>query len=404
MDYDPEIMTCIIENLISNAIKYSDPDKKVIIHLSRNNKNHLEIKVKDQGRGISEVDLPRIYDKFYRVGNDDSIPGNGLGLALVKSYIKNLEGNIHVKSKLDHGSTFMVSLPVTTESTRLVHDYQNTDSTSQATSVSTVSNLTTQEGRKNILVVEDSNDVSYFLGQCLESYNVLFAANGEEGFSMAKSLVPDLITAGSPKVAIRIPEHPLSLELLSRLEYPLAAPSANPFGYISPTEPAHVEKQLGLQIDYILDGGKCEVGLESTIVEWRDDELWVLRKGAIAIEDLGQDVRVAIHSTSNPKAPGMLKSHYAPRIPVMISPGVDDLNDYNLERVGALRFDKVKNTIPLQNQLILSKEGSLDEAARNLFSYLRALDEMDIDLIIVDLVPDEGIGRAINDKLKRAAT
>jgi len=215
--------------------------------------------------------------------------------------------------------------------------------------------------------------------------------------------VPDLITAGSDKVAIRIPSHPITRKLLEQLPFPLAAPSANPFGYISPTKPEHVEKQLGNQIAYILDGGPCKVGLESTIVEWKNGGLRVLRKGGIPVEALGEDVTVEEHSSSNPTAPGMLKSHYSPKVPVMISPDVDDLHKYSLERIAALRFQKLKNTIPLENQLILSKNGDLHEAAQHLFSHMRKLDEMDIDLIIVELVPDEGLGRAINDKLRRAA-
>lgn len=215
--------------------------------------------------------------------------------------------------------------------------------------------------------------------------------------------VPDLITAGSDKVAIRIPSHPLTQKLLSELPFPLAAPSANPFGYISPTTPRHVEQQLGEKIKYILDGGDCEVGLESTIVEWRDQELWVLRKGGISIEDLGENVRVEEHSTSNPAAPGMLKSHYAPRVPVIINANVDDLEPYNTERIGALAFQKPMELVPLENQLVLSHRGDLVEAAKNLFSYMRELDDMDIDVIIAEHVPDVGLGKAINDKLKRAS-
>lgn len=217
------------------------------------------------------------------------------------------------------------------------------------------------------------------------------------------SEVPDLITAGSDKVAIRIPDHPMTLELLSKLDFPLAAPSANPFGYISPTEPRHVEAQLGDKISYILDGGPCEVGVESTIIEWIDDQIRVLRKGGVPVEDLGANVWIEEHSTSNPSAPGMLKSHYAPRVPLIIDPDLDQMEDYNTERAGALCFNKLNDLIPLENQYLLSKTGNLREAAKNLFSHMRALDELDIDVIIAESVPEEGLGRAINDKLKRAA-
>jgi len=215
--------------------------------------------------------------------------------------------------------------------------------------------------------------------------------------------VPDLITAGSAKVAIRIPSHPLALKLLSMLDFPLAAPSANPFGYISPTKAEHVENQLGDKIDYILDGGQCGIGLESTIVEWKDEQIHVLRKGGIPLEEIGGDIVVSENSTSNPSAPGMLKSHYAPRVPVLISPKLEDIEDYNIKRIGVLAFEEAREVFPIENQLILSKTGDVSEAAQHLFSHMRDLDEMDIDLIVTDLVPEHGLGRAINDKLKRAA-
>ncbi len=219
--------------------------------------------------------------------------------------------------------------------------------------------------------------------------------------------IPDLVTSGSDKVAFRIPNHPLSLKLLAELSYPLAAPSANPFGYISPTTAKHVQDQLGHKIEYILDGGECAVGLESTIVEWKENKLHVLRKGGITIESLleyTEEIEILENSSSNPIAPGMLKSHYAPKIPVMISPPLAAIGNYNIERIGVLAFQKTRKVIPLENQLILSKSGDLNEAARNLFAYMRILDSMDIDLIITELFPEIGLGRAINDKLRRAAT
>lgn len=218
--------------------------------------------------------------------------------------------------------------------------------------------------------------------------------------------IPDLITAGSDKVAVRIPNHPLTLSLLRSLDYPLAAPSANPFGYISPTTAKHVQDQLGDKIEYILDGGECIVGLESTIIEWNEDHLNVLRKGGVPVESLYQfadKIEIMESSSSNPAAPGMLKSHYAPKVPMMVNPTVESIGEYNIGRIGVLAFQKAKSIIPLENQLILSKEGDLHEAARNLFSYMRMLDNMDIDLIISELLPEEGLGRAINDKLRRAA-
>ena len=216
--------------------------------------------------------------------------------------------------------------------------------------------------------------------------------------------VPDIVTAGSPLVAIRIPKHPLTLQLLAQLNFPVAAPSANPFGYISPTTAQHVTDQLGNKIDYILDGGACEIGLESTIIKVNTkDQITVLRVGGIAIEEIEKivgKVEVVKHSTSNPTAPGMLKSHYAPRVPLIIG---RTPNNTITKRIGALAFAKFYDNIPKENQLLLSPNEDLKEAAQNLFAHLRKLDQMDIELIVTDYVPNVGLGRAINDKLRRAA-
>ncbi len=134
-----------------------------------------------------------------------------------------------------------------------------------------------------------------------------------------RDLIPDLVTAGLPAVAIRIPRHPLTLSLLRSLDFPLAAPSANPFGYISPTTAQHVADQLGNQVPYILDGGSADIGLESTIIGVENNQLTVFRLGGMALEQIeavAGPVAVRTHSTSNPAAPGMLSSHYAPRKPL----------------------------------------------------------------------------------------
>jgi L-threonylcarbamoyladenylate synthase len=136
-----------------------------------------------------------------------------------------------------------------------------------------------------------------------------------------KDIIPNLVTSGLDRVGVRIPNHSLTLELLSKLSFPLAAPSANPFGYISPTKAEHVDKQLGTKIPYILDGGACEVGLESTIVGEENGEIIVYRLGGLSIDDIEAvvgKVFVQLNQSSNPKAPGQLKSHYAPKKPVYI--------------------------------------------------------------------------------------
>ncbi len=218
--------------------------------------------------------------------------------------------------------------------------------------------------------------------------------------------IPDLVTAGSDLVAVRVPDHPMTQELLRRIPFPLAAPSANPFGYISPTTAAHVHRQLGEKVAYILDGGPCSVGLESTIVGFPDGEATVYRKGGIEIEALEVvlgPVAVRPHSTSNPQAPGMLASHYAPRVPLLIGKIEDERRRRAGERLGLLSFQDTYPDHPPAWQVTLSPSGDLREAARALFGGLRQLDEQPIDRIIAELVPDRGLGRAINDRLRRAA-
>lgn len=216
-----------------------------------------------------------------------------------------------------------------------------------------------------------------------------------------KEIIPDLVTSGLENVAVRIPKHNLTLELLKKIDFPLAAPSANPFGYISPTIAQHVDNQLGSQIKYILDGGECGVGIESTIVGFIDDEVIVYRKGGLsieAIEEIVGKVKIQAHSTSNPQAPGMLKSHYSPRKKFIIS------NEINPEdkKTGYLGFKDYKVNIPAENQLLLSPKGDFAEAAKNLFAYLRQLDAMDIEVIYGEYLPEKDLGRAINDRLRRA--
>ena len=217
------------------------------------------------------------------------------------------------------------------------------------------------------------------------------------------SSIPDLVTAGLPNVAFRIPNHPLTLELLKQLPYPLAAPSANPFGYVSPTTAAHVNQQLGSKIPYILDGGSCNIGLESTIVGFDNEEVIVYRKGGIsieAIEEVVGKVIVKTHSDSNPAAPGMLKSHYAPNKKVVI---YENSIQQDLKNTGAIVFDRAIEGIPIENQIFLSKSADLNEAARNIFGHLRLIENFNIDKIYVQLVPETGLGRAINDRIRRAA-
>ncbi len=218
-----------------------------------------------------------------------------------------------------------------------------------------------------------------------------------------KNNIPDLVTSGLERVAVRIPNHPLTLELLKSLNFPLAAPSANPFGYISPTTAQHVADQLGTEIEYILDGGSCTIGLESTIVGWEDGKPTVMRVGGLSIEAIEQvigPVHVHAVSSSNPAAPGMLKSHYAPSIPMRVGNIQKMISEYSNKKIAVLSFQKAYPTV--YKNYILSSTGDTSEAAQNLFSAMRSLDTSDADIILTEFVPSSGLGIAINDRLKRA--
>jgi len=220
-----------------------------------------------------------------------------------------------------------------------------------------------------------------------------------------KPLVPDLVSSGLPQVAIRVPNHPLTLQLLQQLNFPLAAPSANPFGYISPTEPSHVAKQLGEKVTYILDGGICEVGIESTIVGIEEGAVCVYRLGGLSLEEIEKavgSVKLRINHSSNPKAPGQLKSHYAPSKSLKIG-NLEALIPLHLEkRIALIYFGKNKYNASNIQHFPLSENGNLKEAALNLFRVLREADESSNDIILCEKLPDRDLGRAVNDRLQRA--
>lgn len=222
-----------------------------------------------------------------------------------------------------------------------------------------------------------------------------------------KEIIPALVTSGLEQVAIRVPNHPLTLELLEKLNIPLAAPSANPFGYVSPTEPKHVNKQLGDKLDYILDGGSCKVGIESTIVGIEDNKVCVYRLGGLALEELEKvigKVELRINLSSDPKAPGQLKNHYAPKKPLFIGDLDKLIHEHKTKQLTVICFGKKINVGKNCVLLNLSETKNMQEAAINLFKFLRLADENDSDNVLCEFLPDEGLGKAINDRLKRAAT
>ncbi|MEM9141501.1 MAG: L-threonylcarbamoyladenylate synthase [Bacteroidota bacterium] len=220
-----------------------------------------------------------------------------------------------------------------------------------------------------------------------------------------RSEVSNLITAGKPTVAVRMPGHPFALELLRRLDFPIAAPSANPFTRISPTRAQHVADYFGNRIPAILDGGPCTVGLESTIVGFEGETPIVYRKGGLSLEVIREcvgSVRLMTRNEKAPEAPGMLLKHYSPRAKVVVSDSIPKtVQAYSGSKMGILSFSGVEQA-NVEIVEILSEKGDLDEAAKNLFAALHRLDEAGLEIIIAERLPDEGLGISINDRLERA--
>lgn len=219
-----------------------------------------------------------------------------------------------------------------------------------------------------------------------------------------RDIIPDIVTSGLDTVAVRVPRNPLTHELLTQLEFPLAAPSANPFGYVSPTSPKHVMDQLGGKISYILDGNECSVGIESTIVTEQNSEIHILRLGGLSVEEIESvigPVLLSIGPNDEGHSPGSMKSHYATRTPLLLGP--IDLSKYDLERTGILSFQTRYTEVPPEHQIVLSPEGNLHEASKYLFAAMRHLDSLGLEVIFAEQFPETGLGRAINDRLRRAA-
>jgi L-threonylcarbamoyladenylate synthase len=217
--------------------------------------------------------------------------------------------------------------------------------------------------------------------------------------------VPDIVSAGLPTVAIRMPNHPMALGLIKECKCPIAAPSANPFGYLSPTTAEHVREQLGGQVDLILDGGPCPVGVESTIVSFSENKPRLLRPGGISLEEIESIVgKVEISPVEEgPSAPGMLPKHYAPRTPIVLDRNEKNPNLYKDKNIGLLVLQEPKNNLKFHSVEVLSKKGDLREAAANLFAAIRRLDRLNLDLIVAEPIPEVGLGRAIMDRLRRAS-
>ncbi|MHB9068740.1 MAG: L-threonylcarbamoyladenylate synthase [Sedimentisphaerales bacterium] len=219
-----------------------------------------------------------------------------------------------------------------------------------------------------------------------------------------KSCIPDIVTSGLDSVAIRMPDHRVALSLIMNSGVPIAAPSANRFGYVSPTQADHVKEQFGSDLNIVLNDGSCRVGLESTIVSFLEQSPVLLRPGGISLERIESVIGTVCLNPSNeitPLSPGRLPSHYAPKTPLIIT---DDPAALSLHyRVGFLSFSSNCNADLYAAIEILSKSGDLDEAASNLYAAIQRLDNLNLDILVTTSVVNEGIGKAINDRLLRAS-
>ena len=232
-----------------------------------------------------------------------------------------------------------------------------------------------------------------------------------------REVVPDIVTAGMDTVAVRLSAHPVFAEIVGELDEPLAAPSANRFGRISPTTAQHVLDELDGRIPLIVDAGPTEHGIESTIVAVRDGGIAILRRGPITHEQLSEFAEVSsVMRTPRISSPGQLPSHYAPKTPLRLIDNAEEFFPQKNQRVGLLAWHARKGDLQIAQRRTgdrrslkfaavrsLSERGDLREAAANLFRYLRELDALGLDLIVAERVPSRGLGAAIMDRLERAS-
>jgi L-threonylcarbamoyladenylate synthase len=215
------------------------------------------------------------------------------------------------------------------------------------------------------------------------------------------SIVPDIVTSGLGSVALRVPDHPMALALLQAVDAAIAAPSANRFGRVSPTQAVHVQADLGDEVPLVLDGGPCRKGVESTVLSLLGDRPTLLRPGATACEDIEAIIGPIAIGQSTPEqshSPGQLTSHYAPHTRMQML-SADTLPGSH-ERVGLLAL-RPRPAFGFAAVEVLSQTGDLLEAAAALFAALRQLDAQRLDRIVCEMAPMHGIGVAINDRLAR---
>lgn len=222
-----------------------------------------------------------------------------------------------------------------------------------------------------------------------------------------QSQVNKLITANKPTIAVRMPNHPLTIELLQGLKAPIAAPSANPFTSISPTSAEHVYNYFKGKIKAVLDGGPCKVGLESTIVGFEGETAVIYRKGGISIENIKSVVGSVRYlqkkETNKIVAPGMLAKHYSPKTTLVLTENIEnEIVKHGHKKIGVITLSPYFNS-EISVCSSLSSTGNLEEAASQLYATLHYMDTKSLDIIIAEKMPETDLGETINDRLKRAS-
>lgn len=226
-----------------------------------------------------------------------------------------------------------------------------------------------------------------------------------------KNYISNLITAGSNKVAIRMPNHQLTLKLINKLGLPIVAPSANLFTYLSPTNAEHVRYSIPILSNSILDGGACNLGIESTIIEFnKNNKPILLRYGAISVENIEfilQEKLLIDNRLTKKKTlyPGMFKKHYAPKSKLIICENFHKCIKLNhKKKIGILSFNEMTKSPLIKEEILLSKSKNIKEATKNFFSSLYKLDSLNLDIILVKKFDNHGLGVSLNDRLLKASS
>jgi len=221
-----------------------------------------------------------------------------------------------------------------------------------------------------------------------------------------KQTISDLITAGKSTVAVRVPSHSTTQSLLTMLDYPLAAPSANPYGLVSPTSSAHAYRYFGDKVD-VLEGGKCDYGIESTIIGFEGENPIIHRYGSLSLEQIQNkvgDLDIDNMANSDPIAPGMVSKHYSPTTPLILAEDIHSEIEKNRgKKLGLLMSKTIYNDRAKSTIIVINNKSNQTLAAQNLYADLNHMDSLNLDLIIAEKWEDSGLGKSINDRLSRAS-